>query len=81
MMGAPTNKPKPGEMVLLVGLPSGFLDDLPQKDQRALREMVGKPILLSEYDEDGRAVLEFTEADGGTGRTIYVDPRFIEAIR
>lgn len=79
-MGAPANKPKPGEMVLLVGLPSGFLDDLPEEEQRALREMVGKPILLSEYDEHGQAVLEFTEADGGTGHTIYLDPRFIKAI-
>jgi hypothetical protein len=80
-MSPRANKPEPGQMVLLVGLPSGFLDDLPDEDQRAIAEMVGKPILLSEYDEDGRAVLELTEADGGTGHTIYLDPSFIEAIR
>jgi hypothetical protein len=80
-MSSRANKPEPGQMVLLVGLPPGFLNDLPEEDQQAIREFVGKPILLSEYDEDGRAALEFTEADGGTGRTIYVDPSFIEAIR
>jgi hypothetical protein len=48
-------KPKPGEMVVLMEVPPGMLDDLPPVDQQAINEVVGKPILLNEYDEDGRA--------------------------
>jgi len=71
------DKPQPGDTVRLLGLPPGFLDDLPEEDQRAIRAMLGKTVLLSEYDELGRAGLDFTEANG-TMRTIYVDLKFID---
>jgi hypothetical protein len=57
-------KPKPGEMVVLMEVPPGMLDDLPPEDQQAINEVVGKPILLNEYDEDGRADLEFKDRHG-----------------
>jgi len=57
-------EPKPGELVVLVELPRGFLDDLPLEDQQAINEVVGKPILLKEYDDLGRAELAFREPDG-----------------
>jgi len=69
-------KPKPGDMVVLTAVPPGLLDNLPVEDQKAISEVVGKPVLLNEYDEDGRAELEFTERDG-TGHSIWVNPSFI----
>ena len=37
-------KAKPGEMVILTGLPSGFVDDLPPEDQKAITESIGQPV-------------------------------------
>jgi hypothetical protein len=70
--------PKPGEMVVLIEVPRGMLDDLPPEDQKAINEIVGKPILLNEYDEDGRAELEFKDRDGDF-HYIFVAPEFIKA--
>lgn len=39
-------KPKPGELVVLIEIPRGMLDDLPPEDQEAIADVVGKPILL-----------------------------------
>jgi hypothetical protein len=64
--------------VILKSLPAGFLDDLPAEDQRAIRAVVGKPVVLNEYDADGRAELEFKD-DNDVIHFIYVDPRFIES--
>lgn len=79
MANAPDTKPKAGNRVVLIGLPSGFLHDLPGEDQRAISDVVGRPVRLSEYDELGRAVLEFKSPDG-TFHTIYVGPDFIRAM-
>ena len=54
-------KPNPGDMVVLTAIPQGFWDDLPEEDQQAIREIVGKPVLLNEYDDAGRAELEFRD--------------------
>jgi hypothetical protein len=51
-------------MVVLMHVPNGFLDDLPPEDQKAISEIIGKPILLNEYDDDGRAELKFTDSEG-----------------
>jgi len=72
-------KPKPGELVVLIELPQGFTDDLPLEDQEAINEIVGKPIILNEYDDAGRAELEFKDRDGNF-HFIFVDPRFIRAV-
>jgi len=37
---------------------------LPPEDHEAIDEIVGKPIMLNRYDEDGRAELEFEDRDG-----------------
>lgn len=65
-----------GSMVILAELPSGLLRGLPNSDQQAIRDIVGKPVKLSDYDENGRAELEFMDQDGGT-HFIYVDPGLI----
>jgi hypothetical protein len=68
---------KPGGSVVLTELPPGLLDGLPAEDQRAISDAVGKPVQLVEYDDDGRAELEFTDAHGVI-HFIYVNPNFIE---
>jgi hypothetical protein len=70
---------KPGQMVVLVEVPPGLLDDLPVEDQQAINEVVGKPIQLNEYDEDGRAELEFRDGNGAS-HYIYVNQKFIRAV-
>jgi hypothetical protein len=83
----PMNAPKPGEKVVLKSLPPGLLDGLPEEDQRAISAIVGKPVLLLEYDEDGRAELHFDDPfDGIRGtwnhtHSIWVAPEFIEPYR
>jgi hypothetical protein len=73
---------KPGDMVVLVGLPPGFLDDLPLENQIAIRDVTGKPIrycgitITSTWQ---RVELEFHE-NSERGHTLYVDPSFIRAI-
>jgi hypothetical protein len=57
-------------------LPPGMLNDLPIEDQTAISEIVGKPILLSEYDDAGRAELEFKDGKGVIHFT-YVASEFI----
>src|SRR5215471_3185827 len=76
MMDPREDRPQPGTKVVLVSLPPGFLNDLPRDDTRAISEMVGKPIILVEYDDDGRAELEFTD-ESGVLHYIYVKPEFI----
>ena len=71
-------KPKPGESVVLTQIPQGMLDDLPPEDQRAIIEVVGKPILLNEYDDAGRVELEFKDSEGQI-HYIFVAPEFIRA--
>jgi len=69
-------RPPTGSMVVLRELPPGFIDDLPREDQIAISDVVGKAVLLAEYDEDGRAELEFTDQHGVI-HSIYVDPKFL----
>jgi hypothetical protein len=71
-------KPKPLSRVVLVKIPPGSLNDLPIEDQRAISEIVGKPVRLNEYDVDGRAELEFKDSSGVI-HFIYVNPEFIRA--
>jgi len=79
IMDGKRQKLKPGDKVLLKGLPPGFLDDLPIEDQQAISEMVGKPILLVDFEDDGRVELEFDEP-GGQKHLIYVDLNFIRPV-
>ena len=70
-------KPTPGQRVTLCALPKGFVDDLPEEDQRAVTAVVGRRIRLNRYEEDGRAELEFTDTNGII-HFVYVDPKYIE---
>ena len=69
-------KLKPGSAAVLTAIPSGLLDGLPKEDQRAISEIVGKRILLVDYDDDGRAELEFKDSQWII-HFIYVAREFI----
>jgi len=64
---------------MLIELPPRFLDDLPQEDQQAIRDASGEPIRLTEYDELGRAELEFKDRSG-TFHTVWVSPDCIRVM-
>ena len=70
-------KPNPGQMVVLTAIPRGMLDDLPEEDKQAIKEIVGKPVLLNEYDDAGRAELEFKDREGHP-HYLFVAPEFIK---
>jgi hypothetical protein len=53
----------PRQKAILTRLPAGFLDDLPEEDQKAISGVVGKPIEFVGYDEDGRTELTFTDGN------------------
>jgi hypothetical protein len=78
-----SNKPQPGDMVVLTAVPLGLLDGLPQEDQHAIIAIVGKPVLLVGYDDDGRAEICFDDPfDLGTDpysntHSVWVPPAFI----
>jgi hypothetical protein len=69
-------KPKPGDKVILKALPPGFIDDLPEEEQRAISARIGRPIMLMGYDRGGRAKLEFMAKDDSI-HTLYVDLKLI----
>jgi len=76
-VSARKKKPKTSKIAVLTRVPPGLLDDLPIEDQRAISDIVGKPVLFNGYDEDGRAELEFTERSGVI-HTIWVRPEFVK---
>ena len=79
-------KPQVGEQVILLGLPAGFLNGLPEEDQRAITAMVGRPVTLVGYDEDGRAELHFDDPfeartdNYGHTHSIWVELEFLSPI-
>jgi hypothetical protein len=86
-MSVSDSKPRPGEMVILTRIPPGLLDGLRQEDQNAIVAIVGKPVMLVEYDELGRAELHFNDPIDGRAddyshtHSIWVAPEFIERHR
>ena len=72
--------PKPGTRVVLTQEPPHLLHGLPDQDQAAIREIIGKPVLLVAYDGDGRAELEFADRRNAV-HFIYVDPVYIKPAR
>jgi hypothetical protein len=73
------DRPKPGEEVLLVSIPTGLLSNLPTEDQAVIAAVVGKSVRLMNYCNDGRAELQFTDAHGII-HFLYVETTNIKAI-
>ena len=76
-------KPQPGDTVVLTAVPPGLLDGLPQEDQHAITAIVGQPVRLVGYDDDGRAEIFFddpfdigTDPDSHT-HSVWVPPAFL----
>jgi len=78
-MSKEKGRPNPGDTVALVSIPPGMLEGLPEEDQQAIKDAVGKPALLNQYDDDGRAEVEFKDRNGLI-HFIYVRPEFIRTI-
>ena len=74
-----SRKAMPGDIVVLKEVPRGLLDGLPIADQRAISEIVGRPVRLNEYDSEGRAEFEFTDREGVI-HFIYVSPDAIRTL-
>jgi hypothetical protein len=72
--------PKPGTRVIITTeLPDRYLG-LSESRQTAIAEILGKPVLLVDYDADGRAELEFRDRNKSI-HFIYVDPIYIKAAK
>jgi hypothetical protein len=78
-MGNKHTRPEPGTKVVLTSLPPGLLDGLPQGDQEAITATVGQAVRLVDYDDVGRAELEFTDKRGDT-HYIYVKPEYLRPV-
>jgi hypothetical protein len=67
-MSADDAKPHPGQTVALTSIPPGLLNGLPQEDQNAIVAIVGKPVLLVEYEDGGQnsALITPSMSDGRT---------------
>ena len=78
------SKLRPGESVVIVSVPPGLLEGLPPEAQRAIRAIVGKPVLLVGYDERGWAELHFPDPfdvqtkDRSHSHSIWVAPEFVQ---
>jgi hypothetical protein len=79
MTDTPEKSFKSGDAVILLGLPEGFTDDMDIEDRQALSEAVGSRVVFNEYDDNGRAELQFTSRDGVL-HFIYVEPWFMKAV-
>jgi len=69
----------PGDLVILESAPSSLLHGLPDEDQVAIRDVVGKPVLFAGMSY-GQAELEFKDARGDF-HTIWVESRLIAPVR
>jgi len=78
MTDTPEKKFNCGDAVILMALPQGFIDDMDLEDRQALSEVIGSQAVFKEFDEIGRAKLQFTSRDGHL-HFIWVEREFIRA--
>jgi len=73
-----------GDQVVLVAIPPGLLDGLPEDDQRAIRAIIGTPVTLLGYDERGYPELHFADPfktqshEYSHTHSIWVPPEFVK---
>ena len=68
-----------GDTAILLSAPDELLSNLPSEDQEAIKDQVGKTMLVHGFDEYGHVELEFKSADE-TIHFIWVKPVFLRAI-
>jgi hypothetical protein len=73
-------QPKPGTRVLITHAPPDFLSGMAPNDRHAIAEILGKPVLLVDYDADGRAELSFSDRNKSL-HFIYIDPIYIKTAK
>jgi len=73
-------RPRPGQAVILTELPRGLTSGLPRTDRQAIRAIVGMPVRLVEYDDSGRAELQFVDRRGII-HFVYVHPKYVRPVR
>jgi hypothetical protein len=69
---------KPGDMVVLVSVPSSLIDNLPVDDQIAIRSAIGKKVTFAGISY-GQAEIEFID-ESGNRHTIWVDKTRIKSL-
>ena len=69
---------RPGDLVVLLSVPSTLLRGLPQEDQDAISAAVGKQVTFAGMSY-GQAELEFKDS-AGDDHTIWVDKYFIKRV-
>jgi hypothetical protein len=63
--------PRPGDMVVLLSVPATLMTSLPEEDQTAIQEAIGKQVKFTGFTY-GQAEVEFKDSHGD-GHTIWVD--------
>ena len=69
---------QPGDLVILRSVPASLLTGLPDEDQAAIRDAIGKTVKFAGITY-GQAELEFRDRQGDV-HTIWVDTDRIEPI-
>ena len=69
---------QPGDLVILLSVPSNVINGLPKNDQMAIRSVIGKTVKFSGISFD-QAEIEFKDGHGDT-HTIWVDPDRIRPV-
>jgi hypothetical protein len=69
---------QPGDLVILLSVPSNVINGLPKDDQMAIRSVIGKTVKFSGISFD-QAEIEFRDGYGDT-HTIWVDPDRIRPV-
>ncbi len=70
-----------GTYVRMVEVPASLLEDLPAKDQRAIKAAATKPLLVSDLMVDFKVddiELEFTDPTDGNFHWIWVAGKYLE---
>jgi hypothetical protein len=72
--------PKPGTSVIITKEPPDLFLGMDVNVRDAVSAILGKPILLVDYDADGRAELTFKDRKKAS-HFVYVDPTYIKAAK
>jgi hypothetical protein len=68
---------RPGDRVILTTAPAALLRGSPKEDQKAIRSIVGQPVILAGFSY-GQAELEFKDAQEDD-HTIWVETALIRS--
>lgn len=69
--------------VLLLGIPDGLLDDLPDEDQDAILKLIGKKLMIQGFHDNYKLEIEYIYPEGSKSfcRSIWVNPSFVVLVK